>query len=1199
METISPDFLDALIDFCPEDGGVSASVGELQREGTVAAFNMLARNGCAYLADEVGMGKTYVALGIMSLLRYFDPHARVIVIAPRQNIQEKWRKELTNFVRNNWKIIGNRVKSLESTPVWEPVVCGNLATFAHEVLLNQDRDFFLRMTSFSLAAKNLEDRQRMRKALIEAIKWIKTRDIDIRTPESFLDTYSVALNGAIPDADLLIVDESHNLKQGFGEKVSNRNRVMGLAFGHPRGRDYQQDWYKQKAKRVLFLSATPFEDDYAAIHRQLEVFGFGNRNLSEPGSEELLNVATLSNPQEEAPIKKRIVERLVIRRTSGIMISKRKYTKNMYRREWRKGGVETFDQPITIDDAKTRLIVALMQKKVSEVLQTERFKNSFQIGMLSSFESFSQDLNTALRQNASTTEVGPQVEPPHQTAAFDDADQQFGLNHEERAGIDSNAIAQIARSFEEKFGQPLPHPKLDRVVETLSDVFQNGEKALVFVRRVATVGELARKLNLKFNAWVRRRMETFLPDLGSEIDAIFHRYEAELRQERLNHRSDPADVDGRRTIKEPTTIELREDLVLDQDVGGVKSFFEWFFRGMGPSELLSGAAFQRNRLSATSSVYSTLFEDNYVAEILNVEPHQSLSTLASVLALTIEECTFRLRELAYAYFSTRSRQKEGYPRLYVYESYQVAALTLISRSSLENSAKATIILQERFLDSSLGQPNSTPPGFPSPDAHLSMPTVFTELKPHQELRKALWPIESKGDFRTEFRRREQRRELFSAIARLGAAYIDLYLLGMKISGSFELGLREHEDQVAPQLARDFVALLAEQRHQEGFHAFRELSDASKTFDTLVAVNFADIEQQELASLARYFGTILGQQVPVGEVSGQVNKRVVAQFRMPGFPLALISTDVLQEGEDLHTFCRRVLHYGVAWTPSAIEQRTGRIDRIGGLVQRNLDGRVSEPEAEELIQVFYPHLRDTVELLQVRKVLRRLNQFIELMHLDLNPSGFDESSIDANKAVLDEERDIPQYTQPLKSAFEVKHHWLEGEKNAGDVTAPNWGTYLTHFRCLHDELRKKYRIHLRPSRSDHEIEGVYELNGTSANGMRIANSLNGSSHDFVVRLKSQVAGEETLLQCESSIGELDLSIDDNMTVLSKLALASQTTKICVEPRITRWLDRVFVRQEILFEPDITQPEDLYHLFENVVPVAAELHHALFPAIAGGA
>ena len=108
------------------------------------------------------------------------------------------------------------------------------------------------------------------------------------------------------------------------------------------------------------------------------------------------------------------------------------------------------------------------------------------------------------------------------------------------------------------------------------------------------------------------------------------------------------------------------------------------------------------------------------------------------------------------------------------------------------------------------------------------------------------------------------------------------------------------------------------------------------------------------------------------MSGGVNQRLVRQFRMPGFPLVLATTDVLQEGEDLQTFCRRIVHYGIAWTPSAMEQRTGRVDRIGGLVQRRLDGVSEAPAAEDFIQVYYPHLRDTVELLQVRRVLGRLN-----------------------------------------------------------------------------------------------------------------------------------------------------------------------------------------------------------------------------------
>ena len=77
MKTVSPEFIDELIDFAPTEDTRKMGFADAQRDGTVALFNMLQRNKVAYLADEVGMGKTYVALGVMALVRYFDPHASV------------------------------------------------------------------------------------------------------------------------------------------------------------------------------------------------------------------------------------------------------------------------------------------------------------------------------------------------------------------------------------------------------------------------------------------------------------------------------------------------------------------------------------------------------------------------------------------------------------------------------------------------------------------------------------------------------------------------------------------------------------------------------------------------------------------------------------------------------------------------------------------------------------------------------------------------------------------------------------------------------------------------------------------------------------------------------------------------------------------------------------------------------------------
>ena len=51
MKTVSPEFVRELIDFAPSGDVGSEGFGEMQLEGAVAAYNMLARNRIAYLAE--------------------------------------------------------------------------------------------------------------------------------------------------------------------------------------------------------------------------------------------------------------------------------------------------------------------------------------------------------------------------------------------------------------------------------------------------------------------------------------------------------------------------------------------------------------------------------------------------------------------------------------------------------------------------------------------------------------------------------------------------------------------------------------------------------------------------------------------------------------------------------------------------------------------------------------------------------------------------------------------------------------------------------------------------------------------------------------------------------------------------------------------------------------------------------------------
>jgi superfamily II DNA/RNA helicase len=57
------------------------------------------------------------------------------------------------------------------------------------------------------------------------------------------------------------------------------------------------------------------------------------------------------------------------------------------------------------------------------------------------------------------------------------------------------------------------------------------------------------------------------------------------------------------------------------------------------------------------------------------------------------------------------------------------------------------------------------------------------------------------------------------------------------------------------------------------------------------------------------------------------------FNTPFFPEVLVASSVMAEGVDLHQDCRHIIHHDLDWNPSTLEQRTGRVDRIGSKAER--------------------------------------------------------------------------------------------------------------------------------------------------------------------------------------------------------------------------------------------------------------------------
>jgi SNF2 family DNA or RNA helicase len=89
--------------------------------------------------------------------------------------------------------------------------------------------------------------------------------------------------------------------------------------------------------------------------------------------------------------------------------------------------------------------------------------------------------------------------------------------------------------------------------------------------------------------------------------------------------------------------------------------------------------------------------------------------------------------------------------------------------------------------------------------------------------------------------------------------------------------------------------------------------------------------------------------------------ILAEFRSPEGPSVLLSSEVGSEGIDLQ-FARFLVNYDLPWNPMKVEQRIGRIDRLG--------------QAADAIFIVNLVLEETVEDRILERLYQRIGIFRE-------------------------------------------------------------------------------------------------------------------------------------------------------------------------------------------------------------------------------
>ena len=130
------------------------------------------------------------------------------------------------------------------------------------------------------------------------------------------------------------------------------------------------------------------------------------------------------------------------------------------------------------------------------------------------------------------------------------------------------------------------------------------------------------------------------------------------------------------------------------------------------------------------------------------------------------------------------------------------------------------------------------------------------------------------------------------------------------------------------------------------------------------------EPDELDQIPERRGRMLLPNVRLvnGATRGVTRQRLMLTFNTPFYPEVLIASSVMAEGVDLHLNCRYVIHHDLCWNPSTLEQRTGRIDRIGAKAER-----CGQP-----IHVYLPYVAETQDEKMYRVVMDRERWFSVVM-----------------------------------------------------------------------------------------------------------------------------------------------------------------------------------------------------------------------------
>ncbi len=472
FKNISPEELTRFVSFYRDKARKARQFGQYeeismqhkQAEGSAYLFNLLNEKKIALLADEVGMGKTIQALAVCSALWQQKPEARILVLAPRNEVAYNWEREYETFIKVHYKVKDDIVKSsVDGKPINPAIFCTNLYDLVSEVQKGWGKLFIGKISSFSglFSREDVDGR---------------LKDNEIKKDQSYnsvenkgdlvQDLAALLRNNIVehlPDGyfDLVIIDEAHYFRNVNGGSL--RVKVA---------KEFFSQGASKIAKSALLLTATPNHSSSQNINAIVSYFDDGEFNGLQYN---------------------KILDEICLRRFRRL--SKKGKVKYNYRREISQ---ESDFQ----DDQMSELFFGIYQKQ----LVSEYMKGTMHGG----------------RRNMLSFLEGTEFIPKEEIKTDDDNSGKE-LSGDFSSGSDGKILLNLSTKFQEIFKLMPSHPKYEQLNQELIQPNETlalpNEKKLVFVRRIPSVREIAARAIYRYDEILLKKINSALR-LDSKIELV-------------------------------------------------------------------------------------------------------------------------------------------------------------------------------------------------------------------------------------------------------------------------------------------------------------------------------------------------------------------------------------------------------------------------------------------------------------------------------------------------------------------------------------------------------------------------------------------------------------------------------------------------------------------------------------------------------